>query len=277
MELQLDHVTVAGPDLAVLQQRFAAAGLAAQYGGLHSNGVTHMSTVGFDDGSYIELISTAEPGRPAPWWNKQITLDGGPCAWCVRSSDIGTEAQRLKEWGLPVRGPSPFHRERPDGTKVEWELAFPGAQEAGAVLPFLIQDRTPRELRIQPAPSVHQTELAGVATVVIGVADLVWNAQLFQQIYGWVTRETRPAPELEATIVSFIGTPVALATPISSSSWLASRLAKFGDSPALFLLQSRDLTASATRLPAVSHGTWLNRPALWFEADQLGGTHLGII
>ena len=275
--MQLDHVTVAGPDLAVLQQRFSDAGLQAEYGGLHSNGVTHMATLGFDDGSYIELISTAEPGHPSPWWNRQIAADGGPCAWCIQTSDIATEAQRLKEWGLPVRGPLPFHRERPDGTKVEWELAFPGTQEAGAVLPFLIQDRTPREFRVQPAPSVHRTELTGVATVVIGVADLAWNAQLFQQIYGWVTRETRPAPEIDATVVSFIGTPVALATPASRSSWLAARLAKFGDSPALFLLRSSDLFVSAMRLPAVTQGSWLNRPALWFPADQLGGTRLGII
>jgi hypothetical protein len=277
MRVQLDHVTVAGHDLAVLQNRFAEAGLAAEYGGVHSNGVTHMATIGFDDGSYIELISTVEPGIPAPWWNRQMSSDGGPCAWCAQTSDLASECDRLKEWGLPVRGPLPFHRDRPDGSRVEWELAFPGAQEAGAVLPFLIQDRTPRELRVSPAASVHHTEITGVASVVIGVTDLAWNAQLFQQVYGWTTRETRPDPALEATVVSFIGTPVVLATPASRNSWLAARLAKFGDSPALFLLHSRDLQASESRLPAVTPGSWLNRPALWFPVDQLGGTRLGII
>jgi hypothetical protein len=130
---------------------------------------------------------------------------------------------------------------------------------------------------VQPSPSVRQTELLGVATVVIAVADLAWNVHMFQQIYGWVTRETRPDTELEATVVSLIGTPVALATPASRNSWLAARLAKFGDSPAVFLLRSRDLSESDRRLSAVRRGSWLGRPALWFEPDQLGGTHFGII
>lgn len=277
MQLAIDHVTVAGADLLPLQQGFARVGLATEYGGRHSNGITHMAVLGFDDGSYIELISTVEPGMVSPWWNRQIAADGGPCAWCARTNDLPGECERLREWGLPVLGPLPYHRDRPDGKRVEWDLAFPGAQEPGAVLPFLIQDRTPRELRIQPSPAVHQTELTGIATVVIAVADLAWNAQMFQQIYGWVTRETRPDTDLEATVVSFMGTPVALAAPASRHSWLAARLAKFGDSPAVFLLRSRDLPQSESRLRTLRRGSWVNHPALWFEPDALGGIHLGII
>jgi hypothetical protein len=277
MGVQVDHVTVAGSDLTRLQREFSRAGLTTEYGGVHSNGVTHMAVLGFDDGSYLELISTLEPGVAAPWWNRHIAANGGPCAWCARVGDLAAECERLREWGLPVRGPDRYHRDRPDGRRVEWDLAFPGSHEAGAVLPFLIQDRTPREWRVRPSPSVHQTELTGIATVVIAVADLPWTTQMFQQIYGWVTRETRPDAELEATVVSFIGTPVALATPVSRDSWLAGRLAKYGDSPAVFLLRSNDLSRSERRLPAVRRRAWLNRPALWFESEQLGGTRLGII
>ena len=81
----IDHVTIAGADLAALQQGFTNAGLTPDYGGVHSNGVTHMAALGFDDGSYLELISTVEPGKESPWWPKQIAADGGPCAWCART------------------------------------------------------------------------------------------------------------------------------------------------------------------------------------------------
>ena len=70
MPLKIDHVTLAGSDLKALEQVFALAGLATDYGGPHSNGITHMSLLGFDDGSYIELISTLEPGQAAPWWDR---------------------------------------------------------------------------------------------------------------------------------------------------------------------------------------------------------------
>ncbi len=51
MKLTVDHVTLGASRLEALANAFAAAGLAADYGGLHSNGITHMSQVAFDDGS----------------------------------------------------------------------------------------------------------------------------------------------------------------------------------------------------------------------------------
>jgi hypothetical protein len=269
-------VTVAGSDLGRLRRAFADTGLETDYGGPHSNGITHMALLGFDDGSYIELISTLERGVTSPWWPRQIAEDGGPCAWCVRVPDMDAECSRLMSLGIPVRGPQSYHRERPDGLRVEWELAFPGSGEPGAILPFLIQDRTPRELRVRPSPSLRDGDLAGIAAVVLGVHDLVWSAQLFEQAYGWSTRETRPDPELGATVVYFTGTPVALAAPLVPDSWLGRRLAQFGESPAAFLLRSHDLGASARRLVKARAGTWLSRPALWLDEEPLGA-RLGII
>jgi len=276
LNLQIDHVTVAGSDLALLQRAFAEAGLPTDYGGLHSNGVTHMALLGFEDGSYLELISTVKAGAPSPWWPRQIVEDGGPCAWCARVDDLAAECARLSGLGILVQGPTSFHRERPDGARVEWDLAFLGTGERGAVLPFLIQDRTPRELRVRPSAGVAATGLTGVAAVVIVVKDLVWTMELFRQVYGWPARETRPDPALEGTIVHFKGTPVVLATPSHAASWLTRRLTRFGESPAAFLLRSRDLAASAKRLPA-REGTWLNRRALWLDPDRVCGMRLGII
>src|SRR5437667_9181970 len=115
MDLKIDHFTIAGRDLAQLDQLFSNLGMTTDYGGLHSNGITHMSLLGFDDGSYIELISTLETGKKSPLWNGHISNNGGPCAWAVEVDDIHAEAARIASLGLPVKGPLYYNRKRPDG------------------------------------------------------------------------------------------------------------------------------------------------------------------
>jgi Glyoxalase-like domain len=104
MKLQVDHVTLGASRLEALAGAFAANGLAADYGGLHSNGVTHMSQVGFDDGSYVELVSVLRPGQPSPWWQEHIVHEGGPCAFLLGSRDVDASRERcrlgeVQSWG----------------------------------------------------------------------------------------------------------------------------------------------------------------------------------
>lgn len=235
-----------------------------------------MALLGFDDGSYLELISTVEPGVRAPWWPDHIAGDAGPCGWCARAPNIAAECARLKTRGVPVRGPLPYHRDRADGVRVEWDLAFPDDGPPGTVLPFLIEDRTPRHVRVRPSACVAGSELTGVAMVVIGVRDAAWTTNLFEQVYGWSRRLSRPDAKFGAIVVRFHDAPVSLAWPITGADWLRDRLRRFGESPAAILLGSRDLEQTARRF-AVTRGAWLGRPALWFDADRLNGTRLGIV
>src|SRR5512134_3988715 len=123
--LKIDHVTIAGRMLAPMEQAFAKLGLATEYGGPHSNGVTHMALLGFADGSYLELISSLEPGlKDTIFWGAFIAGNGGPCAWAVRVDDINAEATYVAALGVPVTGPAHYYRRRPDGKLVEWYLAF---------------------------------------------------------------------------------------------------------------------------------------------------------
>jgi len=142
--MKIDHVSVAGKDLKSLEALFAESGLKTEYGGPHSSGLTQMSLLGFGDGSYFELISSVKPGTESYIWKPQIEGEAGPCAWAIGSEDISAEVARAKRLGIPGTGPLEFSRKRPDGVLVEWELGFIGEQEAGALLPFLIKDTTPR-------------------------------------------------------------------------------------------------------------------------------------
>lgn len=276
--LTIDHVTIAGPKLEPMQAAFAALGLAADYGGPHSNGLTHMAALGFRDGSYIELISSLQPGQiDAAFWGHHIVGNGGPCAWAVQVADVATEATRLRSLGLKVDGPTYYNRRRPDGQLVAWDLAFVGDKGAGATLPFLIKDITPRSLRVQPSASLATAPLWGVAEVILGVGDLTAASQLFQRAYGLEPPQPAEGPAFGAKLAHFSASPVTLAEPLDSAGWLAKRLSRFDDSPCAYLLGTTDLAAARQIFSTVAESDWFGRRVLWFDPDLLAGLRLGLI
>lgn len=275
--LKIDHVTIAGSSLAALEQSFAAAGLPPTYGGPHSNGVTQMALLGFEDGSYLELISFLGPGDPNTiFWGEQIAGNGGPCAWAVESDNVGVEAARLVALGLTVKGPTYMYRRHPDGALVEWDLAFPGDQPAGATLPFFIKDITPREWRVRPSAAVAG-RLTGVAMVILGVAKLTDSIDLFRRVYGWSAPQLQEDTAFAAQLAHFTGTPVTLAAPLAHGDWLAERLARFGPSPCAYLLGTPDFEAACRDFALIPAPAWFGRTVGWFNPTKLQGVKLGVI
>src|ERR1700739_1600553 len=160
MQLSVDHITMGGSDLDSMRRACTTVGLPSEYGGPHANRAPHMALVGFEDGSYLELIAPFAPEAAATGmmggWAKFMRENAGPSAWAVASSDIHAEVQRLRAVGIPVHDPDPGGRTRADGTLLEWETAILGTGPAGALLPFMIRDKTPRNLRVQP-PAVLES------------------------------------------------------------------------------------------------------------------------
>lgn len=275
--LKIDHVTIAGPALGPMEQAFANLGLQTTYGGPHSNGITHMALLGFDDGSYIELISSLEPGlKETIFWGEHITGSGGPCAWAVQMADVAAEAARIAALGLAVEGPVYMNRRRPDGTLVEWQLAFLGSEGAGATLPFVIQDITPRAWRVVPSASVAG-RLNGVAVVILGVENLEAATALFQLGYGWPAPQVSLDAAFGAKLAYFHNTPVMLAAPLTDNGWLSARLARFGESPCAYLLSAANFAGACQDFKVVPSATWFNRQVAWFDPAKLNGTKLGLI
>ena len=280
---QVDHVTIAGSSLSRLEAAFSAAGLTPDYGGAHSNGITHMSLLGFDDGSYIELISSMEEGKKDPaFWAAHIAGDGGPCAWAAYVEDIEAEAARMAGLGIKVDGPHYKNRSRPDGELVEWDLAFLGDKGAGATLPFIIKDITPRELRVRPSTSVAGSPeqpalLTGVDAVILGVGHLTEAAALLQKAYEWPSPHIEDCPDFGARLAHFDSTPVIVAASLPGQTWLSDRIARFDDSPCGFLLGTTDFASACHRFKLAQQTTWFGRPVAWFDEATLGGVRLGII
>ena len=82
----------------------------------------------------------------------------------------------------------------------------------------------------------------------------------------------RPLPQpqeqkdahLGATLAWFPGTPVILAAPLNSKTWLAQRLDKFGEAPCAILLRD-------TEHPRSGDTIWFNRMVSWFNPEKLEG------
>jgi hypothetical protein len=277
MCLMIDHVTIAASQLAAIERAFAEVGLTPDYGGEHSNRVTHMDVLGFDDGSYVELISHLSAGKQGSAWDAFIVGDGGPCAWALGTDDIAGEAARLRALDVPAQGPAPLNRTRPDGRLIEWEQVYLGDGSPGATLPFLIQDKTPRDWRVRPSSSVAGSELRGVAGVVLGVPECASAIDLFRRVFGWPEPARGESATLGAQLAGFDGTPVTLANPNEADSWLALRLERFGPAPCAILLASSDLDATSRRLPLGEPMDWIGRELRWIDPERLHGAHVGVV
>lgn len=274
--MKIDHVTIAGPRLERLLRRFASIGLAAEPGGAHSNNVTHMAVVGFDDGSYIELISTIEHGARSPWWDTHIRHAAGPCGWAVDVADVGIEAARFEALGIAVRGPVRMQRARPDGQRIEWELAIPGTGAPGVLLPFAIHDLTPRAWRIEPSPSVAGGPVTGIAAVVLGVADLDGAARVFAKAHGLSASDRMVDSRFGATLAKYRDAPIILATPLDRQNWLGRRLAQFGPCPCAYVLHARDLRAAEDAWALRPGAAWFEQPMRWFDAAGIDNMRLAV-
>ncbi|MGD0637849.1 MAG: VOC family protein [Nitrososphaerales archaeon] len=277
--MKIDHVSIGWSDLGALQNLFAGSGMATEYGGPHSSGNTHMSLLGFGDGSYIELISTVRPDVVSSSWRRQIEKDGGPCAWCVEEKDIAQEVDDAKRFGIPATGPIDYTRKRPDGVLVEWELGFLGDGEAGSTLPFMIKDKTPRDFRVRPSASVTGAgaTLRGVVGVVLGVQDLDSSTALFRKLYGWGEPKIEVGLLEGATLARFESTPVTLAAP-RGEGWLSERLTAFGPSPCAFLLEATDIGSASRNYPLGPSLPWFDGKKLgWVKPFKERGIMLGVL
>jgi hypothetical protein len=269
-ELTIDHVTAAGKDLKTMQAGLAAMGIPSEYGGPHKNRATEMALASFPDGSYLELIAI-QPKADAQAvaahdWARQMEADAGPCAWAVRVKDMAAEIKRLQATGVAVSAPERSGRERPDGTRLDWETAQVGPEPRGTFFPFLIRDFTPRQQRAFPKGKPTMRDFSGVTRVVIAVRDLEAAVKRYGAAYSLPAQIQQVDASFGAHLALLGGTPVVLAAPLTSQSWLGRRVEQFGEGPCAFILGAR----KASRYKAASKTRWFGADIAWFDSGKLG-------
>jgi hypothetical protein len=163
----LDHVVLVVLDLEAAIAEHRARGYLVQRGGEHPGGVSHNALIGFADGSYLELFAfhDLEKSRGNHTWAPVAERGGGWADFALLSDDVEAEAKALED--IVARPPEQGGRARPDGVQIAWTVA-----RLRRPLPFLISDRTPRELRVPSGDATrHPNGVAGVTSIVLGATD----------------------------------------------------------------------------------------------------------
>jgi len=276
-DLKIDHVTIAGRSLGEIEQQLAVTGLHFESGGPHTNHATEMAIASFPDGSYIELIAPQKDADPAALagnhWARFMQGNAGPCAWAVRPGSFQAEAARIKDAGVPVDLVN-GGRKRPDGTEVKWQTAWLGAAGAGAFLPFLIRDETPRQNRAFPTGKPSNRDQTGILRVVIAVNRISDALERFRRAYPDAPRPLRQVDKKFGAELAWIAdSPVVFAAPLGSDSWVSERIARFGEGPIAFVLSGKN---SKKMENVWGTSQWFGRDLRWFDPQKLGGWWLGV-
>lgn len=139
----LDHVVLAGPDLAAtIDEVERRTGVRAAAGGRHPSGTAN-ALIAFTRGGrrarqYLELIG---PDADAGWTAADVDrfgIDGlarpTVASFAIAPDDLGATVARARSTGAAVGDVVPLSRRTPDGRELAWRLALP---EDGRP-PFLI-------------------------------------------------------------------------------------------------------------------------------------------
>ena len=187
----LDHVVYVARDLTEAVEDHKRRGFTVTPGGEHAGGVTHNALVCFADGSYLELVAFRRPDPTHRWWRH--AANGGFADFAVLSDDLAEDLSALKD--LVVREPAEGGRTRPDGVSLRWRAAF-----LRAPLPFLIEDLTPRELRVPGGEAArHANGVTGVANLVVAARDQRSVNTSYERL------RARGAPEIQIIQTNFDG------------------------------------------------------------------------
>jgi catechol 2,3-dioxygenase-like lactoylglutathione lyase family enzyme len=235
MATQIDHIVIAVRNLDEASRDYAEAGFNVLPGGEHTGGATHNALVTFNDGAYFELIAFTqpdqEPNPPHRWWSK-LAKGEGLVDYAVLSEDLAQEAAEIQDRGAAIDGPHDGGRIRPDGQRVAWRTLRSSDSDDG--LPFIIDDLTPRPLRVpNGTSSQHPGDFNSVAGLTIVVADLAGAERAYADVLGTKGEEvTSTIPGAGSARRFSVGDHwVELVEPDATESALRTQLETRGSGP----------------------------------------------
>lgn len=205
--LRFDHIIILVNDLDAATQDFTDLGFTIVYGGEHAGGTTHNALIAFADGSYMELLGpTNKPhsGAENTDFSYLFKLGEGWYGYAFLADDLPSAVEAVRARGLKVSDISEGQRHRPDGELLRWR----GAMIEGMLSPFILDDVTPRELRVPIDKAQHANGVTGVGGVTLLVDDLYTAAERYEGLLG-------SAPKIDETRARFVvdGTVIRLARP----------------------------------------------------------------
>jgi hypothetical protein len=186
---RLDHLVILTSHLDQAVRGYEELGFAVTPGGEHADGLTRNALIPFKDGSYLELVAFVDPEdtRDNVWgWRRFLASGGGLIDYCAASDDLRADVRRLREEDFEVDGPTEGGRRRPDGKEIRWLIAqIRQEQQQGRLLPFLIEDLTPRDLRVPSSPATeHPNGALGIRRLEIASPEEEGAVRAFATLLG---------------------------------------------------------------------------------------------
>ena len=133
---------------------------------------------------------------------------------------------------LPTHGPIEMGRLRPDGQRIDWRIVSLGTTQTA--LPFIIEDVTPRPLRVPDGAAMHhRLPVTRVAGLIVVVKDLAAATTAYLALLGQQGEATRAEIDGAGAGHRFrVGEQwVALVEPADEAGTLGQYLAKRGEGP----------------------------------------------
>lgn len=161
----LDHVVLAGPDLAALVDAVElATGVRAAPGGRHPRGTANALIALTRDGQlvrqYLELIGPdAEAGWTAadvPRFGISTLREPRVASVAIAPDDLDGAIVRARASGFAYRDPEPLSRVTPDGRHLAWRLGLPADESQP---PFLIDWGTTAHPALDGLPELEAIAL----------------------------------------------------------------------------------------------------------------------
>lgn len=148
MSLKFDHIIHYVFDPLKVSKELNKFGIANKYGGEHSRGGT-FNTLSYFGLKYIEYLGIKDEQafeEQIPQLTKYSPMNSiakrknkeGLVAIALRSSNLNTLADKLRNKGVSVEGPYPLSRKTPQGETLSWELLYAGEDHLEIPLPFFI-------------------------------------------------------------------------------------------------------------------------------------------
>lgn len=243
--LAIDHMIIVVKNLELASNQFNQVGFSVIPGGVHSGGLTHNALVPFQDGTYLELLATTRPATLtllmilkrlkllSLYTSRQsaisrrliedIACGVGIIDYCMFSTDLIHDVTASRQRGLTITDPIPGGRLRPDGKEVNWRTAVPEAID----IPFLIDDLTPRELRVPNVDNqFHSNQVVGIYGVSILVSKYIESIAHYQCLLGEepVEETEIPQPGTQTRQFNLAGKVISLAGLLPGTSSLRKSL-----------------------------------------------------
>ncbi|MBI4786891.1 MAG: VOC family protein [Chloroflexi bacterium] len=246
-----DHFIILVNDLNAAMDAYRRIGFAAQVGGEHVAFGSRNALVALSDGSYLELVAYHDPALAMKtFWGdavRKLQVREGFGAFVLASNDIENDVRQIRQRGLEIADPTAGSRQRPDGLQVAWHTAIAGGTPSG-ILPFLIQDDTPRDRRIEPAREGLGRQ-ARVKQVIVAVKNVETARQSFREMLDLEPRFVQNTTgDLSGYRVSARWGSLILAHPERGVNAMSDQLAQRGEGLYALTLAVEDVNRARSEI-----------------------------